>query len=247
MAVLLAYAKNSIYDELLPSDLPDDPQLEEDLVKYFPGALQKSYKEQIGRHRLRREIVATMVTNDIVNRMGMTFVHELRERTGLPVAAPITDSADVEAIGDTVDVVQLAGSHMQNYRLLKELGQLRRPVILRRGTANTVDELVSAAEYVLVEGNPNVILCEHGIRTFERLYELTVDVAAVPLLKERTHLPIVVDPSVGGRTNVVGALALAAAAAGADGIILESEPQELDAYLDVVARATACAATLQHN
>jgi 3-deoxy-7-phosphoheptulonate synthase len=134
---------------------------------------------------------------------------------------------------------------MQNYRLLKELGQLHRPVILRRGTANTVDELVSAAEYVLVEGNPNVILCEHGIRTFERLYELTVDFAAVPLLKERTHLPIVVDPSAAGRTNVVGALALAAAAAGADGIILEAEPRELDAYLDIVARATACAAALQ--
>jgi 3-deoxy-7-phosphoheptulonate synthase len=181
------------------------------------------------------------------SRGEISILGELRERTGLPVAAPITDIADVEAVGDTVDVVQLAGYHMQNYRLLKELGQLRRPVILRRGTANTVDELVSAAEYVLVEGNPNVILCEHGIRTFERLYELTVDFAAVPLLKERTHLPIVVDPSVGGRTNVVGALALAAAAAGADCVILEAEPQELDAYLDVVARATACAATLQHS
>jgi 3-deoxy-7-phosphoheptulonate synthase len=179
------------------------------------------------------------------SRGEISILGELRERTGLPVAAPITDIADVEAVADTVDVVQLAGYHMQNYRLLKELGQLHRPVILRRGTANTVDELVSAAEYVLVEGNPNVILCEHGIRTFERLYELTVDFAAVPLLKERTHLPIVVDPSAAGRTNVVGALALAAAAAGADGIILEAEPRELDAYLDIVARATACAAALQ--
>jgi 3-deoxy-7-phosphoheptulonate synthase len=177
----------------------------------------------------------------------LSVLGRLRESTGLPVAAPITDIADVEAVADTVDVVQLAGYHMQNYRLLKELGQLRRPVILRRGTANTVDELVSAAEYVLVEGNPHVILCEHGIRTFERLYELTVDFAAVPLLKERTHLPIVVDPSAAGRANVVGALALAAAAAGADGIILEAEPPELDAYLGVVARATACAATLARN
>jgi 3-deoxy-7-phosphoheptulonate synthase len=175
----------------------------------------------------------------------ISVLAELREQTGLPVAAPITDIADVEKVGDTADVLQLAGYHMQNYRLLKELGQLDRPVILRRGTANTVDELVSAAEYVLVEGNPNVILCEHGIRTFERLYELTVDFAAVPLLKERTHLPIVVDPSVAGRTNVVGSLALGAAAAGADGIILEAEPQELDAYLDVVGRAIAYAATLR--
>jgi 3-deoxy-7-phosphoheptulonate synthase len=177
----------------------------------------------------------------------ISVLARLREETGLPVAAPITDIADVEAVADTVDVVQLAGYHMQNYRLLKELGQLHRPVILRRGTANTVDELVSAAEYVLVEGNPHVILCEHGIRTFERLYELTVDFAAVPLLKERTHLPIVVDPSVAGRANVVGSLALAAAAAGADGIILEAEPQELDRYLDVVGRAIACAAALQRT
>jgi 3-deoxy-7-phosphoheptulonate synthase len=177
-------------------------------------------------------------------RSEISVLAELRAQTGLPVAAPITDIADVEAVADTIDVVQLAGYHMQNYRLLKELGQIDRPVILRRGTANTVDELVSAAEYVLVEGNPNVILCEHGIRTFERLYELTVDFAAVPLLKERTHLPIVVDPSVAGRTNVVGALALAAAASGADGVILESTPQDLDAYLDIVGRATACAAVL---
>ena len=175
----------------------------------------------------------------------ISVLARLREETGLPVAAPITDIADVEAVADTVDVVQLAGYHMQNYRLLKELGQLRRPVILRRGTANTVDELVSAAEYVLVEGNPHVILCEHGIRTFERLYELTVDFAAVPLLKERTHLPIVVDPSAAGRANIVAPLALAAAAAGADGIILEAEPGDLGAYLEIVARATSCAAVLQ--
>jgi len=181
------------------------------------------------------------------SRGEISILGELRERTGLPVAAPITDIADVEAVADTVDVVQLAGYHMQNYRLLKELGQLHRPVILRRGTANTVDELVSAAEYVLVEGNPNVILCEHGIRTFERLYELTVDFAAVPLLKERTHLPIVVDPSAAGRTNVVGALALAAAAAGADGIILEAHPNDLTAYLDIVARATAYAGVLRRS
>jgi 3-deoxy-7-phosphoheptulonate synthase len=106
---------------------------------------------------------------------------------------------------------------------------------------------VSAAEYVLVEGNPNVILCEHGIRTFERLYELTVDFAAVPLLKERTHLPIVVDPTAAERTNVVSALALAAAGAGADGIILEATPGQLDAYLDVVGRATSFAAALGRN
>ena len=124
--------------------------------------------------------------HDRPSRTEISILSTLREQTGLPVAAPITDIADVEAVGDSVDVVQLAGYHMQNYRLLKELGQLNRPVILRRGTANTVDELVSAAEYVLVEGNPNVILCEHGIRTFERLYELTLDFAAVPLLKERT-------------------------------------------------------------
>jgi 3-deoxy-7-phosphoheptulonate synthase len=177
----------------------------------------------------------------------ISILSALREQTGLPVAAPITDIADVEAVGDSVDVVQLAGYHMQNYRLLKELGQLNRPVILRRGTANTVDELVSAAEYVLVEGNPNVILCEHGIRTFERLYELTLDFAAVPLLKERTHLPIVVDPTAAGRPNVVAPLALAAAAAGADGIILEADPNDLTAYLDIVARATAYAGVLRRS
>ena len=184
--------------------------------------------------------------HDRPSREEVSILAELRAQTGLPVAAPITDIADVENVGDAADVVQLAGYHMQNYRLLKELGQLDRPVILRRGTANTVDELVSAAEYVLVEGNPNVILCEHGIRTFERLYELTVDFAAVPLLKERTHLPIVVDPSSAAeRPSVVSALALAAAAVGADGIILEAWPQHLDLYVDIVARATETAATLQ--
>ena len=116
---------------------------------------------------------------------------------GLPVAAPITDIADVEAVGDSVDVVQLAGYHMQNYRLLKELGQLNRPVILRRGTANTVDELSRPRSTSSSRGT-RTLLCEDGIRTFERLYELTLDFAAVPLLKERTHLPIVVDPVGGG-------------------------------------------------
>jgi 3-deoxy-7-phosphoheptulonate synthase len=175
--------------------------------------------------------------SDRTSRSEVSLLHRMREETGLPVAAAITDIADIEALADAVDVVQLAGYHMQNYRLLKELGQLDRPVILRRGTANTLDELVSAAEYVLVEGNPNVILCEHGIKTFERLYELTVDFAAVPVLKERTHLPIVVDPTADGRPAVVAALALAAAAAGADGIILEADEQHAARYVDIASRA----------
>jgi 3-deoxy-7-phosphoheptulonate synthase len=146
---------------------------------------------------------------------------------------------------------------MQNYSLLAEIGRCGRPVLIKRGLASTLEELLMAAEYVLKEGNPNVILCERGIRTFETAYRFTLDVTAVPVLRELSHLPVVVDPShAAGRRDLVTPLSLAAAAAGADGLIVEVHPepeaaicdgpQQLYAhrfaeYVDLVERATALA------
>ena len=147
----------------------------------------------------------------------------MREATGLPIAIGLTSALDVDAVVENADVIQVASYHMQNYALLRELGTAGKTVLLRRGLASLLDELLGAAEYILAGGNASVLLCERGIRSYERAYESVLDVAAVAVLKERTHLPVVVDPSEHRRPNVIRALALAAAAAGADGVILEVE------------------------
>jgi 3-deoxy-7-phosphoheptulonate synthase len=143
------------------------------------------------------------------------------------------DARDLPAVLEVADVIQLGARNMQNFPLLAEVGRAGRPVLLKRGLAATLEELLMAAEYILKEGNPNVMLCERGIRTFENAYRSTLDLQAVPVLKELSHLPVIVDPShAAGRRTLVRAMSLAAAAAGADGIIVEVHPNPDEAICD---------------
>ncbi len=164
---------------------------------------------------------------------GLEILREAKLRTGLPIVTELTDVRDVEAVADVADVIQVGARNMQNYPLLAEIGRSGVAALIKRGLAATLDELLMSAEYVLAEGNPNVILCERGIRTYEQSTRFTLDIAAVPVLKERTHLPIVVDPShAAGRRELVLPLSMAAAAAGADGIIVETHPTPETALCD---------------
>ncbi|HWH93453.1 MAG TPA: 3-deoxy-7-phosphoheptulonate synthase [Baekduia sp.] len=145
-----------------------------------------------------------------------------REETGLPIVTELLDSAHAEAIAQYADVVQIGARNMQNYALLEVAGKLGKPVLLKRGLSSSLDELLMAADYVLKEGNEAVILCERGIRTFETATRFTLDLGAIPWLKLHTHLPVIVDPShAAGDRRLVGPLSRAAAAVGADGIIVE--------------------------
>jgi 3-deoxy-7-phosphoheptulonate synthase len=156
---------------------------------------------------------------------GLKLLAESREETGLPVVSEVTDPADVETFDRYVDMLQVGSRNMHNFVLLKAVGQSRKPVLLKRGFGATIEEWLMAAEYVLSSGNPNVILCERGIRTFEPSTRNTLDLTAVPVLRELTHLPIMVDPSHGtGLRALVRPMALAAAAVGADAIIVEVHP-----------------------
>jgi 3-deoxy-7-phosphoheptulonate synthase len=160
---------------------------------------------------------------------GLRFLQEAKEETGLPIVTELMDVRDVADVVEVADVVQVGARNMQNYTLLSEIGRAGLPVLLKRGLSATLDELLMAAEYVLKEGNGNVMLCERGIRTFETSYRFTLDLMAVPVLRELTHLPVIVDPShAAGRRDWVQPMSLAAAAAGADGIIVEvhNEPEE---------------------
>src|SRR3954469_2694793 len=153
---------------------------------------------------------------------ALAILREARERTGLPVVTELTDASYAEALADAVDVIQVGARNMQNYALLEGVGKLGKPVLLKRGLSSTLEELLMAADYVLKEGNERVILCERGIRTFETAMRFTLDVGAVPWLKLHTHLPVIVDPShAAGDRRLVEPLARAAAAVGADGIIVE--------------------------
>src|ERR687895_2027630 len=164
---------------------------------------------------------------------GLRLLAEAREETGLPVVTELMDVRDLEPVLGVADVVQLGARSMQNYALLTEVGRAGVPVLLKRGLSATLEELLMAAEYILKEGNPNVMLCERGIRTYEPSYRFTLDLMAVPVLRELTHLPIIVDPShAAGRRSLVEPLSLAAAAAGADGVIVEVHPCPEDAVCD---------------
>ena len=164
---------------------------------------------------------------------GLQLLAEAREETGLPVVSEITDPANVEVFDRYVDMLQVGARNMQNFVLLKAVGQSSKPVLLKRGLSSTIDELMMAAEYILSSGNPNVILCERGIRTFETATRNTLDLSAVPVIQERTHLPVVVDPSHGtGHRSLVRPLAVAGAAVGADGIIIEVHPDPPTARSD---------------
>jgi 3-deoxy-7-phosphoheptulonate synthase len=164
---------------------------------------------------------------------GLKLLAEAKAETGLPVVTELMDMRDLEPVLEVADVVQIGARNMQNYPLLAEIGRSGRPALLKRGLSSTLDELLMAAEYILKEGNPNVMLCERGIRTFETAYRFTLDLMAVPVLQELSHLPVIVDPShAAGRRELVLPLSLAAAAVGADGIIVEVHPNPDEAICD---------------
>jgi 3-deoxy-7-phosphoheptulonate synthase len=164
---------------------------------------------------------------------GLHLLAEAKAQTGLPIVTELMDARDVEAICEVADVIQVGARNMQNYPLLAEIGRSGKPVLIKRGLSATLEELLMAAEYVLKEGNPNVMLCERGIRTFETAYRFTLDIMAIPMLKELSHLPVIVDPShAPGRRDMVLPLSMAAAAAGADGIIVEVHPNPEEAICD---------------
>ena len=164
---------------------------------------------------------------------GLRLLAEAKAETGLPIVTELMDVRDLEPVLEVADVVQLGARNMQNYTLLTEVGRSGKPVLLKRGLSATLEELLMAAEYILKEGNEQVMLCERGIRTYEPSYRFTLDLMAVPVLRELTHLPIVVDPShAAGKRSLVEPLSLAAAAAGADGIIVEIHPNPEEAVCD---------------
>ena len=165
---------------------------------------------------------------------GLRLLAEAKAETGMPIVTELMDIRDLDAVLEVADVIQIGARNMGNYPLLTEIGRAGRPALLKRGLSAPLDELLMAAEYILKEGNPNVMLCERGIRTFETDHRrATLDLMAVPILKELTHLPVIVDPShAAGRRELVLPLSLASAAAGADGIIVETHPNPEEAVCD---------------
>jgi 3-deoxy-7-phosphoheptulonate synthase len=164
---------------------------------------------------------------------GLRILAAAREETGLAVVTEVIAAEDIELVARYADVLQIGARNMQNYRLLEAAGDAGRPVLLKRGASATLDELLLAAEYILNAGNPNVMLCERGIRTFESHTRYTLPLASIPWLHERTHLPVVADPSHGtGHTSLVAPMATAAVAAGADGLIVEVHPDPESALSD---------------
>jgi 3-deoxy-7-phosphoheptulonate synthase len=164
---------------------------------------------------------------------GLRHLAAAREATGLPVVTEVLEPDQVELVASYTDMLQIGARNMQNYPLLRRVGTVNKPVLLKRGFSSTVEEWLMAAEYVLAHGNPNVVLCERGIRGFDSAFRFNLDLNAVPLAKELTHLPVIVDPSHGtGRRSLVGRMSLAALAAGADGLIIEVHPEPDQALCD---------------
>jgi 3-deoxy-7-phosphoheptulonate synthase len=164
---------------------------------------------------------------------ALAILREARDETGLPLVTELMDPRHVEAVVGTTDVIQIGARNMSNFNLLSEVGRAEKPVLLKRGPAASVEELLMAAEYIVKEGNKRVILCERGITTFERSTRFTLDLSAVPVLKHETHLPVIVDPShAAGKRELVLPLARAAVAVGADGIIVEVHPRPEEALCD---------------
>lgn len=164
---------------------------------------------------------------------GLKYMAEARDKTGLAIVSEVMDTRTVAMVADYVDIVQIGARNMQNYNLLREVGKIKKPVLLKRGLSATIEEWIMAAEYILAGGNEQVIFCERGIRTFETFTRNTQDLSAVPIIKQLTHLPIIVDPSHGtGKWNLVNPMAKAALAAGADGLMIEVHPDPLNALSD---------------
>lgn len=163
---------------------------------------------------------------------GLKLLLEAKRLTGLPIVTEIMGQDQIDDFED-VDIIQVGARNMQNFRLLKALGQLRKPILLKRGLANTIEEFLMSAEYIMAGGNENVILCERGIRTFETMVRNTLDISAVPLLKQQSHLPVIIDPShSAGIAWMVKPLAKAAVAAGADGLMIEVHNDPKNALCD---------------
>ena len=164
---------------------------------------------------------------------GLALLVEASRVTGLPVVTEVLDPRDVELVAASAAMLQIGSRNMQNFPLLREVGRSGRPVLLKRGAAATVDELLSAADYILAEGNTAVVLCERGVRGFDPATRYVLDLSVVPVLKQRTSLPVIVDPShATGRGELVVPMALAAMAAGADGVIVEVHPDPENALCD---------------
>jgi 3-deoxy-7-phosphoheptulonate synthase len=164
---------------------------------------------------------------------GLKLLAKAREATGLAIITEVMSDRDVDLVAEYADILQIGARNMQNFALLKTLGKVSRPVMLKRGMSSTLKELLMSAEYVVAHGNPNVILCERGIRTFETHTRNTCDIVAIPALNELTHLPVILDPShATGRRSLVPALARAAVAIGADGLIIEVHPAPEKAVSD---------------
>ncbi len=168
-----------------------------------------------------------------LEQQGLHFLNRVRSRTGLLIITEVMDQFTVEEVAECADIVQVGARNMQNYYLLRELGRIRKPVLLKRGLSATIEEWLMAAEYILSGGNYDVILCERGIRTFEPYTRNTLDLSAVPLVKQLSHLPVIVDPSHGtGLSGLVPAMSKAALAAGADGLMIEVHPNPQEALSD---------------
>ena len=164
---------------------------------------------------------------------GLKFLRDVKKETGLKIVTEVMDTRDVWMVEKYADILQVGARNMQNFNLLKEVGLSRKPVLLKRGMSATVKEFLMSAEYILAAGNFNCILCERGIRTFEDATRFTLDLNAVPLIKQLSHLPIIVDPSHGtGKWDLVNPMAKAAIASGADGLIIEVHPNPEEAYSD---------------
>ena len=168
-----------------------------------------------------------------LGRRGLLMLRSTADRLGMAMVTEVVAPEDVALVADYADVLQIGARNMANYRLLEEAGRSMRPVLLKRGLGSTIDELLLAAEYVLAQGNPDVALCERGIRTFETATRFTLDVAAVPIIKQRTRLPVVLDPShAAGASSLVGPMARAGVAAGADALLIEVHPNPKAALCD---------------
>lgn len=153
---------------------------------------------------------------------GIMDLCQAREETGLPIVSELMAIEHLEEFVENVDIIQIGARNMQNFDLLKAVGKTKKPILLKRGLANTINEWIMAAEYIMSEGNPNVIFCERGIRTFETMTRNTLDLAVIPIIKSKTHLPIIIDPShAAGNWKLIESLSLASIAAGADGLIIE--------------------------
>lgn len=164
---------------------------------------------------------------------ALEMLAEAREMTGLPIVTELMDARDLDTVDAVADVIQIGARNMQNFSLLAAVGERSTPVLLKRGMSATVSELLLAAEHIMAHGNSQVILCERGIRTFETSTRNTLDISAIPVLKRETHLPVIVDPShAAGRADLVPALAAAAVAVGADGLIIEVHPDPASALSD---------------